>query len=67
MARMGRPPIADPRHSNFTVRMTASEAMSLRKCAEALQLTKTEILMRGLRLAEAEVQKRQAAVEKHPA
>ena len=57
----------DPKTTTFTIRLTPSEAESLRRCAEVLKLKKATILMRGLRWAEKEVQKRQAAVENKPA
>ena len=48
----------DPKTTTFTIRMSVSEAESLRKCAEALKLKKATILMRGLKLAEVELAKR---------
>ena len=58
MPRMGRP-TDDPKMYSYTVRLTSSEAASLQKCSEVLQMQKAEILRRGLKMAELEVQKRQ--------
>lgn len=60
---------ADPKSIVVRSRVTVSEAQRLRKSAEALNTTMSDVLLRGLALVEAEIekQKRQAAVEKHPA
>ena len=50
----------DPKTEVFQIRLTVGEAQSLRKSAEALSLTKSEILKRGLRWAEAQVTEKAA-------
>ena len=65
MARMGRP-TDDPKVVQRRLRLTVGEDQRLRKSAEALNTTMSDVLLRGLALVEAEIekQKRQAPVEK---
>lgn len=60
---------ADPKSIVVRSRVTVSEAQRLRKSAEALNTTMSDVLLRGLALVEAEIeqQKRQAAVQNKPA
>ena len=63
MARMGRP-TDDPKTGVVQIRMTADVDAWLRKSAESQQTTKTDVLMRGLALIEAEIQKRQDSTKR---
>lgn len=47
MAKMGRPTEA-PKTEWMKMRLTEQQAEDLRFCAEALNCTKTEVLIRGL-------------------
>ena len=54
----------DPRNKRLLMRLTETEEKNLRKSAEVLGTTKTEIVLWGLRLAEAEIAKGQAPAQK---
>lgn len=54
----------DPRNRRLLMRLTETEERNLRRSAEALHTTKTEIVLWGLRLVEAEIAKGQAPCKK---
>ena len=57
-ARMGRPPKADvSRSKSLNIRLTPIEAERIQKCADALNLNRTDTLMYGISLIEQGIKK----------
>ena len=57
MARAGRPPIDNPRNVNLNLRLTKDEALRIKDCAEKLNLTRTDTIIKGIGLVEKEIKK----------
>ena len=55
--RMGRPPKDNPRNINLNIRVTKDEAKLIQDCANALGITRTDAIIRGLSLLKAEIEK----------
>lgn len=51
----GRPPKENPRNVNLNIRITKDEANRIQKCADELELTRTDTIMRGIGLVEKEL------------
>lgn len=51
----GRPPKENPRNVNLNIRITKDEASRIQKCADKLELTRTDTIMRGIGLVEKEL------------
>lgn len=51
----GRPPKENPRNVNLNIRITKDEANRIQKCADKLELTRTDTIMRGIGLVEKEL------------
>lgn len=57
--RTGRPPKAGiSRNKKLNVRLTDDELLRIEKCAEALDRSRTDTLMYGIHLIEAEIKKK---------
>lgn len=54
---MGRPPKENPKKINIGFRLTEQTADKLQKCADALKVSRTEIIERGIDLVEAKIKK----------
>lgn len=49
--RTGRPPKAESRRNvNLNIRLTEAEANEVKECAEKLGVSRTDAIMRGIRL-----------------
>ena len=55
--RTGRPPKENPRKSNLNIRLTEQEARDIRECADELNLSRTDTIMKGIELVKAEIKK----------
>lgn len=55
--RTGRPKSDNPKSVRLEIRLTPSEAERLQRCADELKVPRTKVLMKGLDLVEAELQK----------
>lgn len=55
--RTGRPPIDNPRNIRFTARLTEEEAADLQECADALKVSRTDIIVQGIELVKSEIHK----------
>ena len=55
--RTGRPPKQNPRNINLNIRLTKNEAYDIQKCAELLNITRTDAIIRGIQLLKAEIKK----------
>ncbi|WP_295764447.1 CopG family transcriptional regulator [uncultured Oscillibacter sp.] len=49
----GRPPIDDPKSVRFEIRMTEEQDKTLRECAERLQVTRTDVINKGIAMVKA--------------
>ncbi|NBI10436.1 hypothetical protein D1641_10500 [Colidextribacter sp. OB.20] len=48
--RTGRPPKENPRNVNLNLRLTRGEAELIQECADALNTTRTEVIVAGVKL-----------------
>ncbi len=48
--RTGRPPKENPRNINLNIRITKEEATKIKKCANKLNMTRTNTIMKGIDL-----------------
>lgn len=48
--RTGRPPKENPRNINLNIRITADEAQLIQDCADRLETTRTEVIIRGVEM-----------------
>ena len=51
--KLGRPPIENPKKVRLEIRLTKAEATLLQECAEALQVSKTDVINKGIQLVKA--------------
>lgn len=49
VAKVGRPPVKNPRNIQTRIRMTKKEVDMLEECAKHFNTTKTEIVIRGIK------------------
>lgn len=54
----GRPPIDNPKSVRFEIRMTTQQAETLAECAERLQVTRTDVINKGVEMVKAELDKK---------
>ena len=52
--KMGRP-TSNKKTERFEVRMTQDEAQRLQECAERLEVSRTDVINKGVRLVKAEL------------
>lgn len=48
--RTGRPKLENPRNVNLNIRITEQEAQDIQECADAMNTTRTNAIMEGIRL-----------------
>ena len=53
--RTGRPPIENPRNVDLNIRLTKDEAALIKECAEELQTTRTDVIVKGVNMVKAEI------------
>lgn len=53
----GRPPIDNPKNVRFEVRLTQDQADQLTYCAEKLEVSKTDVITKGVELVRAQIDK----------
>ena len=56
--RTGRPPKDNPRNVNLNIRVTKDEAQLIQGCADRLETTRTEVIIRGVKMVKAELDKK---------
>ena len=56
--RTDRPPIENPRNVNLNIRITKDEANLIQECADALNTTRTEVIVKGVRMVKDELEKK---------
>ena len=55
--RTGRPPKENPRNVNLNIRITNDEAKRIQDCADKMNMTRTDVIMKGISLVEKEIEK----------
>ncbi|MBP3388693.1 MAG: ribbon-helix-helix protein, CopG family [Clostridia bacterium] len=48
--RTGRPKIEKPKKTSLTLRLSEDEAKEIQECAENLNVSRTEAILKGIRL-----------------
>lgn len=56
--KMGRPPKENPRNVNLNIRITNEEAERIQICANKLNMTRTDTIMKGIDLVEKELREK---------
>ncbi len=56
--RTGRPPKENPRNVNLNLRLTREEADLIQECADSLHTTRTEVIVKGVKLVRADLEKK---------
>ena len=54
--RTGRPPKENPRNINLNIRITKEESERIQNCADKLNITRTDTIMKGIGMVEKEVE-----------
>lgn len=54
--RTGRPPKENPRNINLNIRITKEESERIQSCADKLNMTRTDTIMKGIKMVEKEVE-----------
>lgn len=58
MSPAGRPPKDNPRNVNLNIRITKEEAKKIQFCADSLEITRTDAIMKGIDLVKEEIDKK---------
>lgn len=56
--RTGRPHKENPRNVNLNIRVTKDEAKMIQDCADRLSTTRTEVIVKGVRMVQDELDKK---------
>ena len=54
----GRPPIENPKNVRLEIRLTKEQAETLADCAERLKITRTDVILKGIAMVKAELDKK---------
>lgn len=57
--RTGRPPKENPRNINLNIRITKEESERIKNCADKLNMTRTDTIMKGIDMVEKEIDKKE--------
>lgn len=57
--KTGRPPKENPRNVNLNIRITKKESEKIQKCADKLNMTRTDTIMKGIDMVEKEVEQKE--------
>lgn len=58
MTRTGRPPLQEvSRNEKLNIRLTKQEKEEINDCSEKLGISRTDTIMKGIRLVKAEIEK----------
>lgn len=55
--RTGRPPKENPRNVNLNIRLTKKEAADIQECADLLEISRTDVIVKGVQLVRSELNK----------
>ena len=56
--RTGRPHKENPRNVNLNIRVTKDEAQMIQDCADKLGTTRTEVIVKGVKMVQDELEKK---------
>ena len=56
--RTGRPKSDNPKNVRLEIRLTQQDADRLQKCSDVLNITRTDVILKGIDLVEAELNKK---------
>lgn len=56
--RTGRPPKENPRNINLNIRISKNEADLIQECADKLEMTRTDTIMKGIQKVKSELDKK---------
>lgn len=56
-SKLGRPPIENPKEKRINIRITEQTHADLIECAEALEISKTEVIELGIQKVKAGIKK----------
>lgn len=57
--RTGRPPLQDiSRKEKLNIRLTPEEKSDIQFCADALNISRTDVIMKGIKLVKEEIEKK---------
>lgn len=54
----GRPPIENPKNVRLEIRLTAQQAERLSECAKKLNISRTDVINKGVEMVKAELDKK---------
>ena len=54
--RTGRPPKESPRNVNLNIRITKEESERIQNCADKLNMTRTDAIIKGIGMVEKEIE-----------
>lgn len=55
--RTGRPHKENPRNVNLNIRLTEKEAADIQECADLLEISRTDVIVKGVQLVRSELNK----------
>ncbi len=55
--RTGRPPKENPRKVSLNIRLTEQEAADIQECADLLDISRTDVIVKGVQLVRSELKK----------
>lgn len=56
--RTGRPPLENPKSVKMNIRISEETAKDLQECAEALQISRVNVIEKGIQLVKDELDKK---------
>lgn len=56
--RTGRPPKENPRNVSLNLRITKDEAALIQECADLLGITRTDVIIQGVKLVKGKLEKK---------
>lgn len=57
--RIGRPPKENPRNINLNIRITEEESNRIKDCANKLNITRTDAIMKGIEMVEKNIKEKE--------
>lgn len=55
--KLGRPPKSNPRNTNLNIRISKDEATLIQECADRLGITRTDVIIKGVKMVQAQLNK----------
>ena len=55
--RTGRPPVENPKHVKMNIRISAETAQDLKECADALNISRVNVIEKGIQLVKDQIEK----------